>query len=82
VTALRTYCEVWPHDEELRGLARTLNRVASRARLDEKVTTEWQHWVYIFGSEASSRGPQGLQAMGGADSGLKAAVDYANQNFP
>jgi hypothetical protein len=36
---LRTYCEVWPEDEELRELARTLNRVASRARLDEKVTT-------------------------------------------
>jgi hypothetical protein len=99
---------------------------------DTKNQTEWQHWVYIFGSveaiafaavgwvfgkevnreraekaedsaktarkdaketaqkgshlagmvKASSRGPQGLQMMGGADSGLKAAVDYANENFP
>ncbi len=47
VDRLRTYC-----DEELRELARALNRVASRARLDEKVTTEWRRWVYIFSSEA------------------------------
>jgi hypothetical protein len=99
---------------------------------DTKDQTEWQHWVYIFGSveaiafaavgwifgkevnreraekaedaaktaqkdaeetaqkgahlagmvKASSRGPQGLQMMGGVDSALKAAVDYADANFP
>lgn len=53
---------------------------AKTARKDAKDTA--QKASHLAGMvKAGSRGPQGLQAMGGADSPLKAAVDYANENF-
>ena len=77
---LRTYCEA-----PRRGAARARTH-PEPGRFARPAGREGDDGVATLGVHLRLRSQQpwtaGATGMGGADSGLKAAVDYANQNFP